>query len=141
MKHWNAIAARRNAETSSVRLSKVRKYSACSVLSQIGPSSGERAQRWAKGFVVGIDLGRMSWDPMFQDRRAAEIILSIFALVRDDPDIFEDRITPKMRAEILDQLPVITQIIAAYWRDPEARLSRRESPEDVWSFHVRPQGF
>jgi uncharacterized protein YecA (UPF0149 family) len=63
---------------------------------------------------------------MFQDRRAAEIIMSVFALVRDDPDIFEDRITPRMRAEILDQLPVIIQIIAAYWRDPGARLSRRE---------------
>jgi uncharacterized protein len=75
---------------------------------------------------VGVDLGRANWEPIFQDRRSAEIILSIFALVRDDPDIFEDRITPEIRAEILEQLPVIVQIIAAYWRDPTARPSRRE---------------
>ncbi len=113
MKHWNAIAARRNADAPHAPL-----------IDHFGDA--ERGQRWAKGFVVGVDLGRASWESIFQDRRSAEIILSIFALVRDDPDIFEDRITPEMRAEILDQLPVIVQIIAAYWRDPGARPSRRE---------------
>ena len=113
MKHWNTIAARRNAD--ALHAPFIEEF-----------SDADRGQRWANGFVVGVDLGRTTWEPMFQDRRAAEIIMSIFALARDDPDIFKDRITPRMRAEILDQLPVITQIIAAYWRDPEARLSRRE---------------
>jgi hypothetical protein len=63
---------------------------------------------------------------MFQDRRAAEIGASIFALVRDDPELFEDRVTPEIRAEILEQLPVILQIIAAYWRDPDRRLPPRD---------------
>jgi uncharacterized protein len=113
MKHWNAIAARRNADAPHTPF--IDHF-----------SEAERGQRWAKGFVVGVDLGRASWEPIFQDSRSAEIILSIFALVRDDPDIFEDRITPEMRVEILEQLPVIVQIIAAYWRDPAARPSRRE---------------
>src|SRR5262245_58987185 len=60
-------------------------------------------------------LGRASWEPILRDRRSAEIIMAVFALVRDDPDIFEDRITPEMRDEILDQLPVSVQTIAAYW--------------------------
>jgi uncharacterized protein len=113
MKHWNAIAARRNADAPHAPF-----------IEHFGEA--ERGQRWAKGFVVGVDLGRANWEPIFQDRRSAEIILSIFALVRDDPDIFEDRITPDMRDEILDQLPAIVQVIAAYWRDPGALLSRRQ---------------
>jgi uncharacterized protein len=80
----------------------------------------------AKGFMEGVELGQTSWDPMFQDRRAAEIGASIFGLVRDDPELFEDRVTPDIRAEILEPLPVILQIIAAYWRDPDRRLPPRE---------------
>jgi uncharacterized protein len=112
-KHWNAIAARRNAGAPHDPF-----------ILEFGDA--ERGRTWAKGFMVGVELGQTSWDPMFQDMRAAEIGASIFALVRDDPELFEDRVTPEIRAEILEQLPVILQIIAAYWRDPDRRLPPRE---------------
>ena len=113
MKHWNAIAARRNADAPHDPF-----------IVEFGDA--ERGQAWGMGFMVGVELGHTSWDPLFRDKRAAEICASIFALVRDDPELFEDRVTPEIRAEILEQLPVILQIIAAYWRDPERRLPSQE---------------
>jgi uncharacterized protein len=95
-------------------ISRLFSNSAMPSLAKLGPK--------AKGFVVGVELGQTSWDPMFQERRAAEIGISIFALVGDDLELFEDRMTPEMRAEIVAQLPVILQIIAAYWRDPDRQL-------------------
>jgi uncharacterized protein len=50
----------------------------------------------------------------------------IFALMQDDPQYSGDRITSKMREEIVDQLPVTLQSIAAYWRDPDRPLPQRE---------------
>ena len=108
-KHWNAIVARRDADAPHIPF-----------ILEFGDA--ELGQTWAKGFVVGVELGQTSWDPMFQERRAAEIGISIFALVGDDLELFEDRMTPEMRAEIVAQLPVILQIIAAYWRDPDRQL-------------------
>ena len=84
MKHWNAIAARRNADAPHAPF-----------FSMFGDA--ERASL-GKGFMVGVELGPPSWDPIFQDRRRPRSSLSIFALVRDDPELFEDRITPGDRA-------------------------------------------
>jgi len=112
-KHWNAIAARRNADAPHDPF-----------ILEFGEA--QLGQSWAKGFLVGVKLGQTSWDPMLLDKRAAKIVMSIFALVGDDPELFEDRMTPEIRAEIVEQLPVILQIIAAYWRDPERRLPRLE---------------
>jgi hypothetical protein len=82
LKHWNAIAVRRSADAPHAPF--IDHF-----------SEAERGQRWAEVFVVGVVLGRASWEPIFQDRRSTELIPPIFALVRDDPDIFEDRITPR----------------------------------------------
>lgn len=113
MKHWNTIAARRNAD----------------VLHDpfiIGVSEQNVGRAWAQGFLIGVELARPSWEPAFKDKRAAEIVMSIFALDSDDPRIFEEKVTPKVRAEIVEDLPVILQIIAAYWRDLERPLPRSE---------------
>jgi len=112
-KHWNAIAVRRNADALHVPF-----------IVEFGDA--ERGHVWAKGFVVGIELSGSGWEPMFKDRRAAEMCSLIFALVQDDPKFSGDRITPKMRDKIVDQLPVILQSIAAYWRDPDRPLPQRE---------------
>ena len=81
---------------------------------------------WADGFLTGIDLGEEAWQPLYDDRRGVDIVLAIHALVDDDPEMFEERITPKVRAEILPRLPSLVQLIAAYWRDPDLRMPRRE---------------
>ena len=61
---------------------------------------------------------------MFKDRRAAELLMSICALDKDDPRIIEEKIKAKVRGEIIEDLPVILQVIAAYWRDPDRPLPR-----------------
>jgi uncharacterized protein len=113
MKHWNAIAARRSADAPHAPF-----------IVEFG--NAERGQVWAKGFVVGMELGRAGWEPIFKNSRAAEVLMSIFALVRDEPDLFADSMPPKVLDEIVDHLPVIIQSIAAYWRDPDTPLPRRE---------------
>ena len=112
MKHWNAIAARRNANAPHDPL--IEHF-----------SDGEPGRDWAMGFAEGIALAQSSWEPMFKDREAAPILMSLLALVDDDPEVFEDRVTPEVRREILDQLPIIIQIIAAYWRDGPPPRSRQ----------------
>ena len=89
--------------------------------------SGENIGRfWARGFALGVWLSEADWEPMFKDKRAAEIVMAVSALDSDDPEAFEERITPKVRSEIVEDLPTILQIIAAYWRSPDRRLSRLE---------------
>ena len=113
MKHWNAIGARRNADALQDPF--------------IVELSGENIGRsWARGFAVGVQLSEADWEPMFKDKRAAEIIMAIFALDSDDPEAFEERITPKVRSEIVEDLPTILQIIAIYWRSPDRRLPHLE---------------
>ena len=112
-KHWDAIAVRRNADALHAPF-----------IVEFGDA--ERGHVWSKGFVVGIELSGSDWEPMFKDRRAAEMCSLISALVQDDPKLSGDRITPNMRDKIVDQLPVILQSIAAYWRDPDRPLPQRE---------------
>jgi uncharacterized protein len=102
-KHWNAIAARRDADAPHDPF-----------IDTFGHA--EQGHVWAKGFVVGIELSRSGWEPMLKDRHAVEMCNLIFALMQDDPQYSGDRITSKMREEIVDRLPVTLQSIAAYWR-------------------------
>ena len=51
--------------------------------------------------------------------------MPIFGLDQDAQKVFGGRVTPEMRDEIVEQLPIILQTIAAYWRDSERRLRHR----------------
>jgi len=113
MKHWNSIAARRSADALHAPF-----------IVKVG---GENVGRgWAQGFLIGVELARDSWAPMFKDQRAGELVMSIFALDSHDPRVFEEPITPKIRGEIVEDLPIILQIIADYWRNPDRPLPRSE---------------
>ena len=112
-KHWASIAVRRDADTEHSPL-------------LLGGDDAERGLEWADGFLTGVDLGAEAWDPLYDDRRGAEVVMAIHALLGDDPEVFEERITPKVRAEILERLPALLQLIAAYWRHPDLRMPPRE---------------
>jgi uncharacterized protein len=113
MKHWNAIAARRSANAKHLPH-----------IEQFGEALP--GEEWADGFLAGIDMRADAWQPIFDDRRADQIVLSILALTSDAPDEIRERFTLGMRKTTLEQLPVTVQMIAVYWRDPQRGLPRQE---------------
>lgn len=108
-KHWNAIATRRNSDALHDPFI-------------LGLDEATAGSYWARGFMVGVDLVEAKWEPMFRDRRAAELIMSICALDTDGLKDLPDKPKPEERAQIIEDLPAILQIIAAYWRNPDRWL-------------------
>lgn len=82
----------------------------------------EAATEWALGFIEGIELTGKAWDPIFKDRRADQVVLPIVALSGEAPDEVYQELDEEKRAEIVETLPVLLQMIDAYWRDPRRRL-------------------
>jgi uncharacterized protein len=105
-RHWNAIAARRDAGTLHHPF-----------ILEFGEA--DLAQCWAEGFLTGVALGEGGWDRLLDDERAIEISMPIVALVGEDHEMFVNGMTSEMRTAIVEQLPVTLQNIAAYWRVPD----------------------
>ncbi len=112
-KHWNAIAERRlqNAEHRPI-------------IDTFGVAMP--GEEWADGFVAGMEMPGDAWDPMVDDRQASEIILPILALCGDIPEEVQEKLTDETRAAILEHLPVMVQMIAAYWREWDEGFSGGE---------------
>jgi uncharacterized protein len=106
-RHWNAIAARRNADAPHDPF----------ILGLGGDAAG---LEWAHGFSAGIALVEAKWDPIFRDRVAAQLVLSILDLGKDAQDTNLDA---DVRADLLKDLPVLLKVIARYWRNPERSLT------------------
>jgi uncharacterized protein len=106
-KHWNAIAARRNADAPH--------------RPQID-FFGDAAlgQSWAQGFVNGMHLCGQAWDQPVEAEGVGELALHILALALDSSSVLPD----DTRAALVDDLPSIIQEIAAYWRNPPAAPAR-----------------
>jgi uncharacterized protein len=117
-KHWNAIAARRSADAPHVP-----------VIERFG--SAEVGEEWASGFLAGIDMRPVAWEPIFEERRAEDIVLPILALCGEAPDDVAGQMTPAARAAIAERLPVTLQLIAAYWRAPERKFPRQQPVRSV----------
>jgi uncharacterized protein len=112
-KHWNAIADRRLANAEH-----------CPLIDNFGIALP--GEQWADGFVAGIEMRRHAWAPMFDDRRADQLVMSILALCSDTPTEVQGQLTAEMREGILEQLPATLQMIAAYWRAPSMGSLGRE---------------
>jgi uncharacterized protein len=112
-KHWNAIAARRLASAEHSPM-----------IDNFG--MGMPGEEWADGFVAGIEMRRDAWGPMFDDRRADQIVMPILALCSHTPKEVQGQLTAEMREGILAQLPATVQMIAAYWRASNLGFPRRE---------------
>jgi uncharacterized protein len=67
-----------------------------------------------------------AWGPMFDDRRADQIVMPILALCSHTPKEVQIQLTAEMREGILAQLPATVQMIAAYWRAPNLGFTRCE---------------
>ena len=112
-KHWNAIAARRLASAEH-----------CPMIDNFGIAM--QGEEWADGFVAGIEMRKDAWGPIFDDRRADQVVMPILALCSHTPKEVQCQLTAEMREGILEQLPATVQIIAAYWRAPNLGFPRRE---------------
>ncbi|MFZ1109122.1 MAG: UPF0149 family protein [Rhodomicrobium sp.] len=106
-KHWNAIAARRNADAPH--------------LPQIDHFGGLLGQGWAQGFVAGMNLCADAWDALMENEEEGDIALQVLALAMDDSTLLPD----DTRAAIAEELPDIVRTIAAYWRNPPALPARK----------------
>jgi uncharacterized protein len=106
-KHWNAIAARRNADAPH--------------RPQID-FFGDAAlgQSWAQGFVNGMHLCGQAWDQLVEAEGVGELALHMLALSLDSSSVLPD----DTRTALVDDLPSIIQEIAAYWRNPPASRAR-----------------
>ena len=105
-KHWNAIAARRNAD--APHLPQIDYFGA-----------EELGKDWAGGFVTGMSLCRDAWDPLMEDEDAGPVVTQVLALA-----ISGDKLPDETRAAIVDDLPEIVRAIAAYWRHAPAVPAR-----------------
>ena len=111
-KHWNAIAARRSANSPH--------------MPEIGYDGSEELGRgWAEGFVMGAYLSGNALDRLLKDKNAGPLALQILALAAGDDELPDDD-----REEIVDDLPEIVRAIATYWRDAPA-VPVRQMPERV----------
>jgi uncharacterized protein len=112
-KHWNAIAARRAASAEHQPILDL------FPLAMPG-------EEWAEGFAAAIQMQGHAWNPMFDDRRADQVVMPILALCGDVPGDVRAELTADRRQSILDHLPATLQMIAAFWRKPDPGFPRRE---------------
>jgi uncharacterized protein len=110
-KHWNAIAARRQANAEHRPI--IDNF-----------SMAMTGEEWALGFMTGVDMQEDAWDPLFDDPHADQLLLPILALCGDIPDEMQEQLTDEMCEAILDQLPAALQMIAAYWHAPNQSFPR-----------------
>lgn len=83
----------------------------------------EMALEWAAGFQAGIEARASAWEPIERNKRGNNLLMAIFALTgEDDDDDGAEDLTPEARAEIVEDLPILLQMIAAFWRDGAAAL-------------------
>lgn len=71
--------------------------SVCSPMLEFDDDGELLPESWAKGFMLGVDLRRKAWEPLFNSTDfVALMVIAAFALaddpelVDDDPELFED---------------------------------------------------
>jgi uncharacterized protein len=96
------------------------------------PAEGEqipRGNRWAHGFMRGVEMCRDEWNEIFQDEKNFAMILPVLALVHEnDPDkemrTWKTPPNPELREKVLIGLSMATQRLYDYFRARRARLAR-----------------
>jgi uncharacterized protein len=104
-KHWNAIAARLNANAPH--------------RPQINHFGDDLpGKEWAEGFVAGMNLCADAWEPLIENKNEGNLALQILALTMES-----DTMLPNdTRATIVEELPNIVRRIASHWRNPPVPL-------------------
>lgn len=85
-----------------------------------------RGNRWARGFLRGIDLCREEWDEIFEDEDKFKFLLSVMCLVHEnDPDpelrTWKTPPDPELREKVIIGLSVTAQRFYDYFRSRRIR--------------------
>ena len=89
-----------------------------------------RGNRWAEGFLRGIEVCREGWDEIFEDEDKFAMLLSVLCLAHEnDPDpVMRTWQTPpsmELRKEVCTGLAVSAQMLYDYFRPHRIREGRR----------------
>jgi uncharacterized protein len=125
MRHWNSIA-RTLASPDLVFIPRL-------VIEK--GEENPRGNRWAHGFLRGVDRCREAWDEIFDDESRFAMLLPVLALAHEnDPDpglrTWKTPPGPDLRTEVLAGLSVSTQALYGYFRSghmPEPAIERAGS--------------
>lgn len=121
MRHWNGVAG---ALADPKRIFEP----------QLWVEEGEevaRGNRWAQGFLRGIEMRRESWNEIFEDEDKFAMLLPVLALVHEDdpdPEMRTWKTPPgrELRENLIVGLAVGAQKLHDYFRVPRAREARRK---------------
>jgi len=119
MRHWNFVA-------------RVLASPDLAFLPWLPVEEGERlprGNRWAHGFLRGVDLCREAWDEVFKDEDKFAILLPVLALAHEndpDPELrsWKTPPGPELREQLLAGLSVATQRMYDYFRPARMREAR-----------------
>lgn len=127
MRHWNTIATalQRSLTTDEV-------YWPLLFEDEDGQALGND---WAVGFMQGVDAQSGSWEVLFEDAEAAEIVVPMLMLAHEhdpDPEMRPEPIKDAQRGEIIEWMAA--GLADAYRYFAEARMPpvdqvRREGPK------------
>lgn len=81
-------------------------------------------EMWAHGFMIGIDMQRERWTPLFESKHGAEIVRPIYLLGALEITAAEEELvkTPAQREELSKQIPSSIGWIYKYWA-PQRRMA------------------
>jgi uncharacterized protein len=117
-RHWNTIAVRLNDGAQHVPLLS------------LAPAE-DQANRWAMGFLFGLELRRDAWTPLILDEDLGDLIIAIFSLAADGTEKTMKAPDPKSRQEFVESLPLMVQAIHQFWRLPASERSRPARSDKV----------
>lgn len=91
-----------------------------------------RGNRWALGFMRGIEMRRESWNEIFRDDDRFAMLLPVMALVHEDdpdPEMRTWKTPPdrELRERLVVGLAVAAQRLYDYFRLPRTRDARRKA--------------
>ncbi len=122
MRHWNSISRRLDSEDPVF-------------IPHLEVKEGEeipRGNRWAQGFLRGVELSGTGWDEIFtsEDEDRFAMLLPVLALVHEndaDPQLRTWATPPddERRKEVLAALCVATRAVYDYFRPHRNREARR----------------
>jgi len=115
MRHWNSIAAALQRSLSSEEVHWPLVFEDEAGLA--------RGNEWAQGFMQGVDTRPGSWDVLFEDAEAAEILVPMLMLAHEhdpDPEMRPEPIAADQRGELIEWMAA--GLADAYRYFAEARM-------------------